>query len=715
MENHFTAGNYLKYFRKGDNPMHRQKRRCFLSIILAVLYVGIGFWACAPSQTPDSEPPTKNETTVPNGRIIPVWGAITHLNEPDKKSSTVIDIVIGKDFSGTLPDDIDSITVTGPQGKLALEKSDFNYLPQFRDFWISIPAVPETGVYTFTVASGKRNGSATDTLSNLKTIPIPDSRTMSPAHEETIATKSPRFSWNKVDADIALYYRIDIKGEKDDYIFRSGYVKDMYSTRIHPNLLKAGQTYRWRVRVADGADWIELSNRSHNQWQQITVAQTLRENDYTYRVPVEMDDGWQTSSLDKEGVNTEKIDELMQQILNGQNAVKNIHSVLLVRNGRLALEEYFYGTHRNHMHPIQSDTKSILSILMGIAVDKGFIKNVDQPILDFFPEITPANLNADKRAITIKHLLMMAPGLQCRDSYRYGWRGIFEMRQSVDWTQFMLDLPMAEAPGARFEYCNGASFLLSAIIQKATGTKTLEFAEKHLFSHLGITDLRWPANPQGINIGWGDMRLKPRDMTKIGYMMLKEGHWQGKQIVSRSWINESIQGQIKAGGYDYGYQWWRGKTIVNNQIIGSFWAWGHGGQFIFVLPALDLVVVFTAKHYENPGNSERTFNMMNRYILPALQLSDPPQQKINVDMKVLEKYVGTYRFKHDGQTETVNIILKDRKLFGHSNDEEIVELHPTAEDKFFGTIYEKKANNSGRQLDEVVKFRHFSSNEAAYR
>ena len=97
------------------------------------------------------------------------------------------------------------------------------------------------------------------------------------------------------------------------------------------------------------------------------------------------------------------------------------------------------------------------------------------------------------------------------------------MRQSADWTKFMLDLPMAEAPGTRFEYCNGASFLLSAIIQKATGIKTLEFAEKHLFSHLGITDVRWPANPQGITIGWGEMRLKPRDMATIGYMMLKGG------------------------------------------------------------------------------------------------------------------------------------------------------------------------------------------------
>jgi len=664
--------------------MHRLKQRYFLPIILALLCAGLGFWGCAASRTPDSESPAKIETAPPIGSIIPVRGAITHLHESDKKFYTVIDIVIGDHFQGTLPDDIDSITVTGPQGKLALGKRDFNYHERFRDFWISIPGAPESGTYTFTVTSGKRSGSATDTQSTPITIPLPDIRTFSPAAGETITKIPPHFSWQAVEADVPLYYRLDIKDMQDNYIFRTGYVKDMFSAHAPSSILKPGQSYRWRVRVVDGANWIELDNRAQNQWQQITVAQKLSEREYTYRVPPEINNDWQTSSLTEAGVDSEKIDELMHRILIGHDTVKNVHGVLLVKNGRLVLEEYFYGTHRNHLHPIQSDTKSIVSILMGIAVEKGFINSIEQPVLGFFPEIAPANLNADKRAITIEHLLLMAPGLQCRDSYRYKWRGLSEMRQSADWTQFMLDLPMAETPGTQFEYCNGASFLLSAIIQKATGMKTLDFAEKHLFSHLGITELRWPANPQGITIGWGEMRLKPRDMAKIGYMMLKGGNWQGKQIVSRNWVNESTQPHIKAGWYKYGYQWWRGNAILDNRVIEAIWAWGHGGQFIFVLPALDLVAVFTAKHYENPGFSERTFNMMNQYILPAFKLSLPPQQKISVDKKVLETYVGTYNFEHDGQTEIVNIILKDNRLHGYSNDEELVELHATAENRFFG-------------------------------
>jgi CubicO group peptidase (beta-lactamase class C family) len=653
------------------------------------LFLGVAIWlfGFAGSPTSDTEVQGKNDTSklAASRNNIPIHCAITHVHEPDKGSVTLIDIVIGNEFTGNLPDDIDTITVTGPNGDLPLKKSDFSYYRQFRDFWISIPGSPETGPYTFTVTSGSRKGSATDTQLDLKTLPIPDIRTFTPAAGELITVKPPHFSWNAVDADVPLYYRVDIKDVKDQYIYRTSYVKDMVSVRLPPDILEVGKTYLWRVRAADGADWIDLNNRSHNQWQKITVAQTLREREYTYRSPVELVDGWQTSSLKEEGVSEETINKLMQRILDGHDQVKNVHSVLLVKNGKLALEEYFYGTHRNHMHPIQSDTKSVLSILMGIAVDEGIIKNVDQPVLDFFPEISPAKLNADKRAITIKHLLMMAPGLECRDSVRYGWRGLSEMRQSGDWIQFMLDLPMAEAPGTRFEYCNGASFLLSAIIQKATGIKTLEFAEDHLFRHLGISDLRWPANPQGITIGWGEMRLKPRDMAKIGYMMLKGGSWKSQQIVSHNWVKESTRAHIKAGTHQYGYQWWRGKTIANNQIIDAFWAWGHGGQFIIIMPELDLVVVFTAKHWENPGYSERAFYMLNGYIIPAVMPPGSPREVAEVDLKILETYVGTYTFKHNGNTETVNLILKDKKLYGHSNDEDIVELYPITENQFFGT------------------------------
>ena len=167
------------------------------------------------------------------------------------------------------------------------------------------------------------------------------------------------------------------------------------------------------------------------------------------------------------------------------------------------------------------------------------------------------------------------------------------------------------------------------------------------------------------------MRLKPRDMAKIGYMMLKGGSWKSKQIVSHNWVKESTRAHIKAGGYQYGYQWWRGKTIANNQVIDAFWAWGHGGQFIFILPELELVVVFTAKHRDNPGHSERAFNMLTKYIIPAVIPPAPPRNIVKVTPEVLETYVGTYTFKHNEEIETAHLFVKDNKLFGRGGDDDI--------------------------------------------
>lgn len=182
-----------------------------------------------------------------------------------------------------------------------------------------------------------------------------------------------------------------------------------------------------------------------------------------------------------------------------------------------------------------------MSALIGIAIEKGYIKNVDQTIVDFFSDRKISNLNEHKKSITLENLLTMASGLECRDSWRYGYVGLEEMMNSDDWAQYVLDLPTAEPPGERFEYCNGVSHLLSVIIQKTTNMRTLEFAKKNLFGPLGITDVRWETSPQGIDIGWGRMWLKPHDMAKIGLLYLNKGRWADKQIVPAMWVKESIR------------------------------------------------------------------------------------------------------------------------------------------------------------------------------
>jgi CubicO group peptidase (beta-lactamase class C family) len=189
------------------------------------------------------------------------------------------------------------------------------------------------------------------------------------------------------------------------------------------------------------------------------------------------------------------------------------------------------------------------------------------------------------------------------------------MERSDDWVQFVLDLPMLEEPGNKFEYCNGASLLLSAVVQEKTDQSAFEFAKEHLFGPLGISDTTWPSTPQGITIGWSDLHLRPQDMAKIGYLYLNEGQWDGQQIVPGDWVQSSRKKHISATLQDgYGYQWW-----VDDS--GYYMALGYAGQFIFVIPEKDMVVVFVS------DLAERDFyipqQLLEDFIIPAAKSFDP--------------------------------------------------------------------------------------------
>ena len=322
--------------------------------------------------------------------------------------------------------------------------------------------------------------------------------------------------------------------------------------------------------------------------------------------------GWQTSTPESQGMDSRVLEAMLETV---QNQNYNIDSITVIRNGYLVLDAAVYPYTQDTKHIIHSCTKSIVSILIGIALDQGFIEGIQTPILEFFPDRTASNLDSDKKALTLENLLTMTSGFKCRDSYLYRWSGLNDMRRSDDWVQFMLDLPMEETPGKKFEYCNGASFLLSAIITETTGLSSNEFAEINLFAPLGITDLSWPTNPQGINIGWGELRMLPTDMAKIGYLYLGGGVWDGEQIVPTAWVEDSTRKHISATLEDsYGYQWW-----VDDS--GIYLALGYAGQFIFVVPEKELVVVFTSDLSDSDFYIPQ--NLLNDYIIPAAVSLDP--------------------------------------------------------------------------------------------
>jgi CubicO group peptidase (beta-lactamase class C family) len=320
--------------------------------------------------------------------------------------------------------------------------------------------------------------------------------------------------------------------------------------------------------------------------------------------------GWQVSTPEEQGMDSELLAEMLG-IIDDENY--QIDSVTVVRNGYIVADAITHPPKTDSKHIIYSCTKSVVSILIGIAINQGHIEGVEQPVQDFFPDREIENIDANKEAMTLEHLLTMSTGLECRDSYLYRWQGMHEMMSSPDWAGYVLDLPMVDAPGNQFEYCNGASHLLSAIISETTGLNALEYAEENLFGPLGITDVDWPADPQGVTVGFSELRMHPQDMAKIGYLYLNEGEWDGEQVVSSEWVAASSQEHISATLADgYGYQWWV-------EDSGIYLALGYRGQFIYVMPGMDLVVVFTSTLPDYDFYVPRA--LLDDYVIPAV-LSD---------------------------------------------------------------------------------------------
>ncbi len=312
--------------------------------------------------------------------------------------------------------------------------------------------------------------------------------------------------------------------------------------------------------------------------------------------------GWRTSSPEEQGVDHGMLAAMLAEV---EQKKLNLQSLLVIRNGTLVSETYF-GTSQEVRHQLYSVTKSFVSTLIGIAMDQGKIDRLDRQIGDFFPEYAFANLDSQKQAMTLEDVLTMRTGLDWQE----GDPAYMALYQSRDWVQFMLDKPMAGPPGDQFNYCSGCSHLLSAIVKKTTGMNTFDFAKKYLFKPLGITNVRWESDAKGTSIGGWGLELTPRDMAKLGYLFLRKGQWEGRQIVSAGWVEAATQ---KHTGTDnprgYGYQWWTHPTLAAYMALGRY------GQTIFVMPELDLIVVTTAEM----DNHDEIFRLIEEYIVPAAQ------------------------------------------------------------------------------------------------
>ncbi|MHA1944326.1 MAG: serine hydrolase domain-containing protein [Candidatus Thorarchaeota archaeon] len=299
-------------------------------------------------------------------------------------------------------------------------------------------------------------------------------------------------------------------------------------------------------------------------------------------------EGWATSTPEEQGMDATALAGVYDIV---RDSSASIRSMLVVRHGYLVAEEYFtpqvYDI--NNTHIVYSVTKSVVSSLIGIAIDMGFIDNTSQLLLDFFPDRTIANMSAWKDAITLEDVLHMRTGFQWDEDNYDEYNDFFAMTDSDDWAQYVLDRPMAYEPGSTFYYNSGNSHLLATIINVTTGMTPLAFADQYLFGPIGITNRLWLPDPQGVNFGGSNLALRPQDMAKFGLLFLNNGTWDTQQVVSSDWVNRSSHGPATPyGGTSYGYQWWL------NDYQNWYSARGYNGQLIYVIPEHDVVVVFSS-------------------------------------------------------------------------------------------------------------------------
>lgn len=351
-----------------------------------------------------------------------------------------------------------------------------------------------------------------------------------------------------------------------------------------------------------------------------------------YRVPAVRSDGWQTASADTVGLDSTRLANLTQSIRAWPEL--GVHAVLIERNGRLVYEEYFDGFDERwgeslgrvtmtaeSRHDLRSVTKSVVSALVGIAHGEGKIPSLDEPIVKWFPEYPELN-TPDRRRVTLAHALLMTSGFDWNEDVPYTDPQNDEIRMTRDSQplRYALARPFVNDPGSDFKYNGGLTQVVAAVLVRATKTSLQEYARTKLFEPLGITDVEWVGDLAGMPAAASGLRLRARDLAKIGSLYLNGGKWNGKQVIPNSWIELSTRRQFRfrprtgadAGGeFGYSYFWWYSCYPSAQGLIEARTAVGNGQQRVFVLPTLNMVVTTFAGRY----NDFTTGNTLGRRIL----------------------------------------------------------------------------------------------------
>lgn len=385
-----------------------------------------------------------------------------------------------------------------------------------------------------------------------------------------------------------------------------------------------------RAESGGKTTWLYVRDRSADSF--MVRLRDCTGGPYTYHPPQERDDGWQCSDLAACRIDGSRIIPLIEQILQGKH--DDIHSFLIVKNGRLVLEEYFAEHGRRHghfitalfrdkVHHLASTTKSVTSTLVGIAIDQGRIRSVEDPIYQYLPAYHPL-FSGDKKRIRIRDMLTMTAGFEWRQFRVSDERNDgMQMWATDDVIRYVLQKPLEAGPGEKYNYTNGVPTVTGAIIKYAVGMGVREFAEENLFQPLGILEYLWTSYPDGSVETDGGLALRSRDLAKIGQCFLDNGTWHGMRVVSERWVTEATKERLtfgKSNLWGYGYHWMLAESRIGSRLMRSYFVPGDGGQMLAVFPEFSMVVVFTAGNYGSDPNAVY-YALFEEFILPAVMLA----------------------------------------------------------------------------------------------
>jgi len=342
-------------------------------------------------------------------------------------------------------------------------------------------------------------------------------------------------------------------------------------------------------------------------------------DNYKYEKPKETSDGLKTGPIEEGFKNPEPIINMVKETIKGE--FPDVHSILIYKNNKLVLEEYFYGYDENKSHQLRSATKPFIGGILGIAIDKGFIKSEKEKLIPYFQrkydEI--ANLDERKKELTIENFLMYRHGMDCENNNPASKGNEQSMMQSKDWVKYTLDLPMVTKPGEKSSYCTGCPLTLGSLVEIATNEQIEIFAKENLFEPMGISNYDWTFEPNQASMNtFSQMSISPRDLIKLAKLFKDGGIWNGKQILSKEWVDKTFQ--MEDG--DYGYLWEHKYFVIDGKQYNSYLASGNGGQKINIWPKLDMITVFTGGNYnsyELYGKSTPPNEMIPNYILKSIK------------------------------------------------------------------------------------------------